>query len=43
MITLPSTLGLFNPNIAEICRIVHEAGGLVYGDGANMNASSWAR
>ncbi len=27
MITLPSTLGLFNPNIAEICRIVHEAGG----------------
>ena len=38
MITLPSTLGLFNPNIAEICRIVHEAGGLVYGDGANMNA-----
>ena len=38
MITLPSTLGLFNPAIAEICRIVHDAGGLVYGDGANMNA-----
>ena len=38
MITLPSTLGLFNPNIMEVCRIVHEAGGLVYGDGANMNA-----
>ena len=38
MITLPSTLGLFNPNITEVCRIVHEAGGLVYGDGANMNA-----
>ncbi len=38
MITLPSTLGLFDQNIVEVCRIVHEAGGLVYGDGANMNA-----
>ena len=38
MITLPSTLGLFDRNIVEVCRIVHEAGGLVYGDGANMNA-----
>ena len=38
MITLPSTLGLFDTNILEVCRIVHEAGGLVYGDGANMNA-----
>jgi glycine dehydrogenase subunit 2 len=38
MITLPSTLGLFDSNIVEVCRIVHEAGGLVYGDGANMNA-----
>ena len=38
MITLPSTLGLFNPNIVEVCRTVHHAGGLVYGDGANMNA-----
>ncbi len=38
MITLPSTLGLFDANIVEVCRIVHEAGGLVYGDGANMNA-----
>ena len=38
MITLPNTLGLFNTNIAEICRVVHQAGGLVYGDGANMNA-----
>lgn len=38
MITLPSTLGLFDHNIVEVCRIVHEAGGLVYGDGANMNA-----
>ncbi|MEC8909540.1 MAG: aminomethyl-transferring glycine dehydrogenase subunit GcvPB, partial [Chloroflexota bacterium] len=38
MITLPSTLGLFDTNIVEVCRIVHETGGLVYGDGANMNA-----
>ena len=38
MITLPSTLGLFNPNIVEVCQAVHHAGGLVYGDGANMNA-----
>jgi glycine dehydrogenase subunit 2 len=38
MITLPSTLGLFDPAVAEICDVVHRAGGLVYGDGANMNA-----
>ena len=38
MLTLPNTLGLFETNILEICRAVHEAGGLVYGDGANMNA-----
>ncbi|HIN05437.1 MAG TPA: glycine dehydrogenase subunit 2 [Dehalococcoidia bacterium] len=38
MITLPSTLGLFDTNIVEVCKVVHEAGGLVYGDGANMNA-----
>ena len=38
MITLPSTLGLFDTSIVEVCRLVHEAGGLVYGDGANMNA-----
>ena len=38
MITNPNTLGLFDPNIEEISRLVHEAGGLVYGDGANMNA-----
>ena len=38
MITLPSTLGLFDANILEVCRIVHDCGGLVYGDGANMNA-----
>ena len=38
MLTLPSTLGLFDSNILEVCSIVHEAGGLVYGDGANLNA-----
>ncbi len=38
MITNPNTLGLFDRNIEEIARAVHEAGGLVYGDGANMNA-----
>ena len=38
MLTNPNTVGLFERNISEICRIVHEAGGLVYMDGANMNA-----
>ena len=38
MLTLPSTLGLFETDILEICAAVHKAGGLVYGDGANMNA-----
>ena len=38
MLTLPNTLGLFDTNILEICNAVHGVGGLVYGDGANMNA-----
>ena len=38
MITNPNTLGLFEENIKEICGIVHSKGGLIYGDGANMNA-----
>ena len=38
MLTNPNTLGLFDPNILEICSIVHEAGGLCYYDGANLNA-----
>jgi glycine dehydrogenase subunit 2 len=38
MLTLPSTLGLFDPNIAEIARLLHEHGALLYGDGANQNA-----
>jgi glycine dehydrogenase subunit 2 len=38
MLTNPSTLGLFDENIVEIARLVHEAGGLLYYDGANANA-----
>lgn len=38
MITYPSTHGVFEEGIKEICRIVHENGGQVYLDGANMNA-----
>ncbi|MFM8944291.1 MAG: aminomethyl-transferring glycine dehydrogenase subunit GcvPB [Actinomycetota bacterium] len=38
MLTNPNTLGLFEEEIEEITRIVHEAGGLVYYDGANLNA-----
>ena len=38
MITVPSTLGVFDRQILDIVRIVHEAGGLMYMDGANMNA-----
>lgn len=38
MMTNPSTLGLFDPHVKEIAAIVHQAGGLVYYDGANMNA-----
>ncbi|HEX8071790.1 MAG TPA: aminomethyl-transferring glycine dehydrogenase subunit GcvPB [Pyrinomonadaceae bacterium] len=44
MLTNPNTVGLFEQSITEICRIVHDAGGLVYMDGANMNALvGWAR
>ena len=38
MLTNPNTLGLFEENILEVNGLVHEAGGLVYGDGANLNA-----
>ncbi len=38
MITNPNTLGLFEPNIKQIAKMVHDVGGLVYLDGANMNA-----
>jgi glycine dehydrogenase len=40
MITYPSTHGVFEDEIIDICRIVHEHGGQVYMDGANMNAQS---
>ncbi len=38
MLTNPNTLGLFENQILEVCQIVHAAGGLMYGDGANFNA-----
>ena len=38
MITYPSTHGVFEVAIRDICRIIHDAGGQVYMDGANMNA-----
>jgi glycine dehydrogenase subunit 2 len=38
MLTNPSTLGLFEPNIERICKMIHDAGGQVFCDGANMNA-----
>jgi glycine dehydrogenase subunit 2 len=38
MLTNPSTLGVFENRIVEVARIVHEAGGLLYYDGANLNA-----
>ncbi len=38
MVTYPSTHGVFEPSIREICEVVHRQGGQVYLDGANMNA-----
>ena len=38
MLTNPNTLGLFDENVVAVNEIVHKAGGLVYGDGANLNA-----
>jgi glycine dehydrogenase subunit 2 len=38
MLTNPNTVGMFEKQIVEICQIVHGAGGLMYGDGANFNA-----
>lgn len=38
MLTNPNTLGLFEERVRDVCDAVHAAGGLVYGDGANMNA-----
>ena len=38
MLTLPNTLGLFEPNIGRIAEMLHRKGALLYGDGANLNA-----
>ncbi len=38
MLTCPNTLGLFNPHIADICQMIHDVDGLMYCDGANLNA-----
>jgi len=38
MITYPSTFGIFEPKVKEVCDMIHEYGGQVYMDGANMNA-----
>jgi len=38
MLTNPNTLGLFDEHVRDICDLIHDCGGLVYGDGANMNA-----
>ena len=38
MLTNPNTVGIFDKNILEITKIVHDAGGLCYYDGANLNA-----
>jgi glycine dehydrogenase subunit 2 len=38
MLTNPNTLGLFDEHVEEVVKIVHACGGLVYGDGANLNA-----
>ncbi len=38
MITYPSTYGVFDPHVKELCALVHQHGGRVYVDGANMNA-----
>jgi len=38
MVTYPSTHGVFEPNIREICKVIHQEGGQVYLDGANLNA-----
>jgi glycine dehydrogenase subunit 2 len=38
MLTNPNTLGLFEENVREVIELIHSCGGLIYGDGANMNA-----
>ncbi len=43
MITYPSTHGVFEETVGEVCQITHDHGGQVYIDGANMNAHGRAR
>ena len=43
MITYPSTYGVYEEGVDEICRIIHDNGGQVYMDGANMNAQVCGR
>ncbi|WP_053617628.1 aminomethyl-transferring glycine dehydrogenase [Nocardiopsis sp. NRRL B-16309] len=44
MVTYPSTHGVYEDTVTEVCRLVHEAGGQVYVDGANLNALlGWAK
>ena len=38
MLTNPNTLGLFDEHLEQVIKLVHDCGGLVYGDGANLNA-----
>ncbi len=38
MLTNPNTLGLFDEHVEQVIQAVHDCGGLVYGDGANLNA-----
>ncbi len=38
MITYPSTNGVFEENVSDVCELIHQNGGQVYLDGANMNA-----
>jgi glycine dehydrogenase subunit 2 len=38
MLTNPNTLGLFEEHVLEVCETIHNCGGLIYGDGANLNA-----
>ena len=38
MLTNPNTLGLFEEHVMEVCDTIHTCGGLMYGDGANLNA-----
>jgi glycine dehydrogenase len=38
MITYPSTFGIFEDEVKEVCAIIHKEGGQIYMDGANLNA-----